>query len=407
MSDRVEQALKRFKLAADAEASQRTREKDDLQFQIPERQWPDDVQAARKAQMVAGVPIPARPMLSIPTLDQPLQLVLNQERAARLGVQVHALSEDADDDTAEILQGLYRRIEVDSRANLARSWAFERAVKCGRGAYRVLTEYDPYGGHPSDQKIVIKRILRQEAAFFDPFAQEPDWSDGEFAFVIEDMPLSKYQRLYPKSTVADYDTSEFDALGLECPGWVGGTDEDSRTVRVAEYFYIDYADEELTWTDASGAEQSRTNPKRNVKWCKLNAVEELESEDLQGEYIPLIPVIGRELIPFDGERRWVGMISPQKDAVRLFNYAASGAVETAALEPKAPFDLDPEEIEGYEEWWKQANVAQLPVSAAQEGHPRAIHGAAAAHSGRHEQAASEPDAAREGERLHPHRDRGV
>jgi hypothetical protein len=62
-----------------------------------------------------------------------------------------------------VIQGLYRRIEVESRANLARSWAFERAVKAGRGYYRVITERDPDGGDPFDQRIVIKRILQQAA----------------------------------------------------------------------------------------------------------------------------------------------------------------------------------------------------------------------------------------------------
>ncbi|HYX83233.1 MAG TPA: portal protein, partial [Gemmatimonadales bacterium] len=170
----VQQALDRFKLAIEAEKAQRTRELDDLKFQVPELQWPDEVKTQRAPQMVNGVAIPGRPMLAIPKLDQPVQLVLNQEKAAHLGVQVHALTEDADDDTAEILQGLYRRIETDSRASLARSWAFERAVKAGRGAYRVLTEYDPAalkGTH--DQRIVIKRLLYQDAAYLDPFATEP------------------------------------------------------------------------------------------------------------------------------------------------------------------------------------------------------------------------------------------
>jgi hypothetical protein len=39
---------------------------------------------------------------------------------------------------------------------LARSWAFDRAVKCGRGVYRVVTEYDPSASFPGDQHIIIK-----------------------------------------------------------------------------------------------------------------------------------------------------------------------------------------------------------------------------------------------------------
>src|SRR6185295_18012561 len=119
------------------------------------------VRDSRKGATIAGVTLPERPMLSIPSLDQPIQLVLNQEKAAHLGVQIHPLSEDADDDTAEVLQGLYRRIEVDSRANLARSFAFQRGVKAGTGEYEVTTEYDDDSAETKDQRIVIKRILHQ------------------------------------------------------------------------------------------------------------------------------------------------------------------------------------------------------------------------------------------------------
>src|SRR4051812_1168402 len=160
------QALERFALGTQAIEKQVKREIDDLQFQIPEPefQWSDEARAMRAGSIAGNVATPAKPMLCIPKLDQPIQLVLNQEKAAHLGVQIHALSEDADDDTAEVIQGIYRRIEVDSRAGLARSWAYERAVKCGRGAYRILTEYADDGGHFTDQKIVIKRLLHQESA---------------------------------------------------------------------------------------------------------------------------------------------------------------------------------------------------------------------------------------------------
>lgn len=359
--DRVTDALEWFKLVAtEVEVGQRTREKEDLQFQVPELQWTEEVKTQRGAHLISGMAIPARPMLSIPKLDQPIQLVLNQERAAHLGVQVHPLNEEANDDTAEVIQGLYRQIEVDSRANLARSWAFERAVKCGRGCYRVLKEYDPNGGHPSDQRIVIKRILEQGRAYFDPFAQEPDWSDGERAMLVDDLPWRTYKRKYPKSTLATLDDSELTALGSEHAQWVTGDSPESRTIRVAEWFTVEYQDEPQKWTDKDGKEQARANPKRVVKWCVINAVEVLDEGEWEGQYIPLIPVIGRELIPFDGQRRWVGIISNNKDAQRLFNYAASGSVEQSALETKASHAIDPEAIEGFEEWWKQKNTRNFP-----------------------------------------------
>lgn len=378
----IDLALKRFKLADDARTHQIQREIDALRFQVPELQWPDEVKQARASATVQGVPIPARPMLSIPTLDQPIQIILNTERQAHLGVQIHPISEDADDQTAEMIQGLYRSIERDSRASLARSWAFDRAVKAGTGCYRVDKEYDPYGGHPSDQRITIKRILWQGNAFFDPFAQEPDRSDGEWAFLCEDMPVATYRRKFPESTATALSDDELVAQGAPYPGWVGGDSDESRTIRVAEYWRKDHETQTVVaieggqgWAyefevpegarllteDEPGYFAPVEQDHVTVVWSRINCLEELDTpQEWDGQYIPLIPVLGRELQPFDGERRFQGVIEPQKDAVRMYNYAASGAVESAALEPKAPFDIDPQEIEGYEGIWAQANVRNFP-----------------------------------------------
>lgn len=370
-----EQALDRYKLGVDAIQKQVKREADDLQFQIPEPefQWSKEAREMRQGSTVGNVAVPAKPMLCIPKLDQPIQLVLNQEKAAHLGVQVHALSEDADDDTAEVMQGLYRRIEVDSRAGLARSWAYERAVKCGRGFYRILTEYADDGGHFTDQKIVIKRLLHQESVVLDPFAEEPDWSDGRWGFITSWVPWDRYKAKYPKSKLAQSDDTELETLMADRPEWMTG-DGESKAVLVAEYFCLDYTTQKrVQFTDGSNgydtdagqrqvdaSVEGRDEDVPTLKWSKLNAIEILEKEDMDGKYIPIIPVIGRENIPFDQERRWTGMISTNKDGQRLFNYAASQAVTVAALEPLAPFILDPRQIEGYETQWGKANNSQQP-----------------------------------------------
>lgn len=351
--DRVQEALDRFDLCVNAEEKQRKREIGALKFQVPEFQWPAEIQDARKAQSIGGVALAARPMLSIPKLDQPIQLVLNQEKAAHFGVQVHPLNEDATDDTAETLQGLYRAIEVDSLAGLARSWAFERLVKAGRGVYRILKEYDDTSDHPSDQKIVIKRLYEQGSAYGDPAATEPDKSDGEFAFVVEDVPLKRYKRLYKDSKLAAYTAEDFVGLGNDHPGWITG-DGDGIAIRVCEYFYFTYEREKVEWEGGD-----RTREKRTVHWSKLNAVEELETGIWDGQYIPLV-FLDRELIPFDNEKRSVGVIEPNMDAQRLFNYAASGSVEMSALETKASHAIDPRQVEGYEPWWNQKNIRNFP-----------------------------------------------
>jgi len=378
MTADLQQALDRFKVGSDADVEQRNREVDALRFQVPDLCWPTEVKDQRKPQLIGGVAIPQRPMLSIPSLDQPIQLVLNAEKAAHLGVAIHPLSDDAEETTAEIIQGLYRRIEVESRASLARSWAFERAVKAGRGYYRVITEPDPDSDDPFDQRIMIKRILQQGSVVLDPFAQEPDYSDGQWAFIINDMPWAAYKRRYPNSEMASFSEDELSAIGMNTQSWVSGDEGEGRAVRVAEYYRMEYETVSRVLLDdgtdapegqvpagrtARTGKEARTRQEKRptLYWSTINAIEELEpKQEMDGRYIPIIPVVGRELIPFEQERRWVGMIEPNKDAVRLLNYSASSAVEMASLETKAPYTMVEGQEEGHEEEWQLANVRNFP-----------------------------------------------
>ena len=370
-------ARERFELASDAESEQRRREEDDLRFAAGE-QWPDDVRAARGGQVVDGVPIPARPMLTVSKVDQPVQLVINQARNARLGIEVHPDSEDATDETAEVLQGLIRHIEVRSQADQARNWAFERSVKCGRGAYRVLKNYADDSGEDWDQELSIERILNQASVYLDPYAQKPDWSDGEWAFIGGFMPAARFKREFPHSLLSGQLDDTFSGVGDDAPRWMGEGPDGKPTVRVMEYFVVERTPtERVAYLDARGAlvsvwadevpadippeaiQQRREAERRTVKWYKLNGVEILEEQEWDGRYIPIIPVIGREQ-NIDGVRTFTGVIGPAKDAQRLLNYSISTAVETVALEPKAPFIGYEGQFEGHESAWAQANIRNFP-----------------------------------------------
>jgi len=335
--DILETAKERFKLAQEAEAAQRLREKDDLRFQVPEEQWDEAARKERAGTIEGGHPVPARPMLSISQLDQPQQLILNQARAARLGVNIHPVSEDANKECAEIKQGLYRRIERDSGALENRLWAFDRASKCGRGAYRISTKYDedsdPEGPGAFDQEIVIERILHQETVYFDPAATKADFSDGEFAFVVAWKKLSEIKREFPKAKLSEGEEAlEWESLETEAPEWVRTEGERKvKAVQVAEYWYKEHEYQEIKSADGK---KTRKRDLVTVWRAVLVGNEVFENEETNGHYIPLVPVVGRELQPYDGKRIWYGMIHPAKDGQKFFNYSASNFVERMASEPK-------------------------------------------------------------------------
>lgn len=360
---KVKDCIAFLKRSSAAYRDQRQREKDDLEFQVPENAWPDGVKAMMKGSTVNNVPLPDRPMLSIDTLSEPIQLVENQYRAAHLGINIHPITPDATDYSAQVLQGIYRSIEVQSRASaIPRGWSFSRSTKCGTGGYEVASEYDPDTGVPGDQRIVLKRVLYQEGIHLDPFGQQPDWSDGEEGAIVVDLPWTVYKRKYKKTKLAAYNDASLTGLGEDVPDWVTG-DGDERTIRIARYFYVEHDEQDivLKGAGADGKDITFQQDTRSVKWCIVNAIEELQSGEWPGPYIPIIPTIGKELIPYDGKRRWIGMISNAKDGVRLTNYAASGAVRMAALEPEAPWMMEEGQDEGHELEFLQSNTRGIPI----------------------------------------------
>lgn len=363
--DIITEALEFFRAAEAASQKQRKREKDDLRCQVPSEMWDADVVNSRKGGTVKGVAATARPIISLDVLSEPVQLVTSTQRSAHLGIQIHPLTPDADDDTAEMLQDLYRNIEVDSRASFARDWGFDRSTKCGLGVYQILSEPDPSTGYPGDQKLVIRRFLDQSMVYFDPNATQPDFSDGERALVVEDMPWRTYVRKFKKSKLAAYTDEGLTEIGENEANkdWIGGDGPDSRTVRIGIFYYCEYEPEVITIAGAGegGKDLVFTEDKRIVRVCKINAIEELQSFTWGGRYIPLVPCIGNELQPFDGERRWSGMYTNAKEAARLTMWGASGAVEIASMEPLAPWQADPRVIEGYEEEYRQSNTRRIPV----------------------------------------------
>ena len=379
----LEEARTRFKLVNEAEGKQRTRETEDLRFIVPENQWDDDARAQRAGGTVpgTGATVPARPIISIPKIHQPIQMIENQEKSSKLGIRVHPLSEEANRETAKVIQGLIRKIERDSNAHQGRSWAFKRAVQAGRGAYRVDLVYDDEGGHAFDMKIVIDRILHQENVFFDPSAQLADWSDGEWAFNAAWVPADRFKRDFPKSRLSSADRTEWQAAHSEAPEWVKAEGRGLSDCLVAEYFYKEYVNEHIILVkrpDGSGQTDALVVPKGEkvpkgveivkererkvpiVQWVKMTGLEVIEGKTWPGKYIPLIPTVGRELIPFDGERIWHGVVRPSRGPQKMYNHAASSLIELAALEPRAPWLISPDQIAGYEAWWLQSNTRNFP-----------------------------------------------
>jgi len=372
-------ARDRFDQALQADQGQRSRELEDLQTYAG-NVWTAEELKARGAQpSEAGMPpIPARQSLSIPLLQEPVKQVVNDLRAAELGVEIVPVDdfpdggEGPDDREIELREGLVRRIQRESEAADARIWAAARAVQAGRGFWGVMTAYLP--GKTWDQDIKIIRFYNQASVSLDPSHESPDGADAEWAFVGNDLPWNEYKARYG-ATKGNYVTTasleEFRALGDEAPGWFT-TVGDTRICRVVDYWYTTRTKRELVltaqgiyWADelpAGVKEQDRREVvEKTVQWAQLDGAQVLDRTDWPGPDVPIIKVLGEELQPYDQERRAQGMVRPAKDSIKGFAAMVSKMVEEVGLTPPPSWQATPAQVEGFEKLYQMAASRALPV----------------------------------------------
>jgi hypothetical protein len=370
-SDVLSTARDRLSMAISAYSESREDELDDLRFYAgsPDNQWqwPADVLATRGA--VQGQTINARPCLTINKLPQHVHQITNDQRQNRPSVKVIPVNDDADVEVAEIYNGMIRHIEYISDADVAYDTACENQVAYGEGYIRILSEYcdeDTF-----DQDLRIARVRNSFSVYMDPLIQDPCGSDAKWCFITEDLSQEEYHRLFPNASPL----STLETLGVgdqNLSQWLN-TD----TIRIAEYFYIEYDKHTLNLypgnvTAFEGTpedkqlravygkpKKSRQADRKKIKWCKINGYEILEEQEWAGKFIPVVRVIGNEF-EVEGRIYISGLVRNAKDAQRMYNYWTSQEAEMLALAPKAPFIGYGGQFEGYETQWKTANTQNWP-----------------------------------------------
>lgn len=369
--DLLATARSRLNMAISAYSESREDELDDMKFYAgsPDNhwQWPADVLATRGA--VQGQTINARPCLTINKLPQHVRQVTNDQRQNRPSGKVIPADDAADPEVAEIFDGMVRHIEYISDADVAYDTACENQVAYGEGYIRLLTEY--CDDNTFDQDIKIGRVRNSFSVYMDPLIQDPCGADAKWCFITEDITKEEYERTYPDAQPL----STLQQLGVgdqSISQWIN-----ENTVRIAEYFYVDYEPATLNLyygnqTAFAGSPEdkqfknagmkpirTRRVQKRVVKWCKINGYEVLEESDWAGKYIPVVRVVGNEF-EVDGRIYVSGLVRNAKDAQRMYNYWVSQEAEMLALAPKAPFIGYGGQFEGYETQWKTANTQNWP-----------------------------------------------
>ncbi len=390
-------AKARWEQGTDANKTQLGRELEDIQFYNGE-QWPDDVKAARQGQDANNglPPVPARPCITINKVRQPVLQVVNQMRSADMGIEIVPADDFVDVEGAtgidhteiELREGLVRRIQRESAAQDARLWGADRAAQAGRGYYSVMTRYVKQGitEKPDaswfDQEVYVHRFYNQSAVTIDPAHEQPDGSDAEWEFVGTDMPWDAYVAKYGEERAQKISDSwesmsdeEFRNIGNQAPGWfyvTGPENKRTKMCRVVDYWYkeretktlVALEDGSYWWKDQAPKdtkiEHEREVTKETIYWCQLDGKQVLEKSEWSGRYMPIVKVLGNELQPHDEDRRCEGVVRPAREGNQALNFMVSKQVEVIGLAPLTPLMVAEGQVEGYEEWYAQANTRTLP-----------------------------------------------
>lgn len=353
MSEIVTEMRRRLQLARDAEGANRNDMLEDLRFSFGE-QWPAAMKMARQQE--------GRPALTINKTDTFVRSVVNNMRASRPRIRVHPVSDGACVKKANVIEGLIRHIEVNSNADLAYDTAAESQVRAGEGFWRVCSRY--VADDSFDQELYIDRIRNHFTVYMDPSATMPDGSDADWCIITSSMKKAGFKKKHPRAKIADVkDLGPGDDKAV----WASAED-----VVVAEYYRFEEVPDTLCQLSSGvrmyksridmealkylGVTIVHTRPtvRRQLKWSLCTAVEELDKRDQPGKYIPVVRVVGAEMID-DGKTIRFGMVRQLKDPQRMYNYWRTQETEFVALAPLAPWLMAEGQDEGYENEWQNAN----------------------------------------------------
>jgi hypothetical protein len=305
----------------------------------------------------------------------PVNIVVADMRQTRPAGKVRPTNHLADEATAEVLAGLMRSIEDESRADPIYKNQYKFAVAGGFGAWRLMPEYASEDSF--DQVLRIKDIPNPQTVIWDPECSDACCGDAMWCLIGERVSKEKYRSLFPG---ADSETTFH--ISRDSYGWF--TDKE---VRVVEYMervpfekeiaqYSDGTIEDYT-PDKKKAEKNfqeqgigpdranrvvRTRKvlKWRVMWCKCDGGQILEGPIYYDwKRIPVVRVPGR-FINIEGRKKLQSLIRHAKDAQRTYNSRVCDMIERSAMIPKAPYLVTETMIKGYEADWNQSNTSSRP-----------------------------------------------
>lgn len=367
-----DKTLRRFDVIAEATQEERALALQDRRFAfIAGAQWEDEWADQFENSI----------MVEINKTAAGLEKIINDYRENRVTVNFRAADGKASEDTADMLDGLFRADAYRSKAQQAFDNAFEEGVAGGYGAWRLCNEYeDEYDPDNDHQRIRIEAIVdADQSVFWDPNAKLYDKADALYCFVISAVAKEAFVEEWGEDKLTDW------PVGIVKPHYDWYTPD---VVRVAEYYEVEIKtekrvmfanaivnEEQRFWNseldDQTRAElmqqgwrelRTRMAKRRRVhKWILSGAEVLKDCGYIAGDQIPVIPYYGQRRF-IDNMERCQGHVRKAKDPQRSYNAQISNLMEQAAAAPIERPIFTQQQIAGHEQSWAEANLKRAPYA---------------------------------------------
>lgn len=356
----LDEIRENLRLGQEYNTENRNRALEDFKFSAMGEQWPPELQTQRDLEN--------RPCLTINWTDSLVRQVTNAMRQQRPRIKIHPINDGADQKIAEVIQGLTRHIEVNSRADTAYDTAADHAARIGFGYWRIVTKYVREDSF--DQDIHIQCVNNPFSVYVPP-SETPDGSDWDWSVITDKMTREHFKAHYPGA-----DTASFRPGGQGDSGdWVQ-KDE----IRLAEYYKLDRTDDKLLmmsdgsirWRKLLGRDgiealsaggvhvaADRDSYRKQLLWYKVGGSDVLDTRTTAARFIPLIPTWGYRFV-LEGKYWTQGMVRFLRDPAISYNYFRTNEVEIVALQPKAPYVGWVGQFENNNDAWRDANRKPYP-----------------------------------------------
>ena len=316
-----------------------------------------------------------RPRYTFDMVSHQIDNIAGEIEQNEFQAKVDALGSGASKDTAKVLNGLIRNIQVSSNASRTYQRAGKKMIQIGFDAWRVISDFESEKSFKQVLKIqkvdnAINRI------WFDSNSVEEDRSDARWVFDLRALNKSVYKDRFPKGKEQSLSEGNSNAIS-------DSSINQREVIVVAEILYkkevtkmvIEFSDGSMFEDDdklkgrmddllAQGITPVREpKPRKSfeVKSRWFDAGGWLsEEQDTPFKLLPVCPIYG-DFDVLDNKISYQGKTRKLIDPQRVLNYAESRKIEEGAISPRAKIWMTETQASGHETELEQMNVSANPV----------------------------------------------